>query len=539
MNADDRLDRQIRAALEWQAERDARRAPSLSQSARTVASRLGPEPPEIRPTVSLRPTSSRSVQLILVVLLLLALLAATIAIGSSLFRDPFQIQPGPFGLSRTCDVPMQRGTVLEVQRGTNPVTLYADGVLVVDESEAGGTSAATIEGAVVTERRLSPRGVDLLLERVAQAGLTPGCRTLRTRELSGSIRADHDGGTVHLSWSPAGELLFARQASIEEEVIVDALAESLEHPETWLPEDGWAEPVARHIIPERWLLTVNLIDTQVPPGSTLGLPSGRTLEGTDPRYDLVQLPDGVRPGDFGVGFPSPFSPAPRSSVRCGVVSRDEALTAATSIDALDIDEDGSDTLHNDDVTAEVSFGFEPILHPSDGCEGMLALHAQAAAPPEPSPFLPDGNLAHVNPCTIVSGAAMDVLGATEQRVAPSRQPLGEAANACFLATPALTEPVVPGANLSLYPRFIDRDNARRLAESLFGEGFVEESVDNDLSWRNTCPGTATPCGRAIALWSDRHFVVIEFDALLFPIDANVTDETARSFAAAIREGLPD
>ncbi len=145
MNADDRLDKQIRAALEWQVEQDALRAPSLSQSARVVASRLGPEPLEVRPTVSLRPASSRSIQILVVVLLLLALLAATIAIGSRLFRDQFQVQPGPFGLSATCDPPIQRGVVLEVERGANPVTLYSDGVLVVDESPASATSASTIE----------------------------------------------------------------------------------------------------------------------------------------------------------------------------------------------------------------------------------------------------------------------------------------------------------------------------------------------------------------------------------------------------------
>ena len=539
MNADDRLDQQIRAALEWQAERDARRAPSLSQSARTVASRLGPEPLEIRPHVSLRPTSSRSMQLILVVLLLLALLAATIAIGSNFFSDSFQVRPGPFGLSRPCGDPMQRDVVLEVRRGASPVTLYADGVLVVGESAAGGTFTATIEATAVTERRLSPRGVDLIMERVAEADLTPGCRTIRTRELSGSIGAMHDGRAVRLDWAPAINVMFTRQATAEEEVLVDTLAESLEHPEAWLPEDAWTDPVARRIVPERWLLTVSLIDTEVPPGSTLGLPSGRTLEGTDPRYDLVELPDGVKPGEFGRAFPSPFSTAPLSSVRCGAVSRDEALTAATSIDALDIDDSGADTLHNEDVTAEVSFTIEPILHASVDCEAAMARYGQVAPTPEPSQAAADGDLGHVDPCGFVSDAAMDILGTTEHRVGPSRQALGEAANACYLSGPALTQPVVAGANLSLYPNRVDRDNARRLAESLFGDGVIEEPVDDDLLWRYTCPGTATQCGRAIALWSDRYFVVIEFDSVLFPAEANVTDETARSFAAAVLDRLPD
>jgi hypothetical protein len=168
----------------------------------------------------------------------------------------------------------------------------------------------------------------------------------------------------------------------------------------------------------------------------------------------------------------------------------------------------------------------------------MAFHAQAAAPPESESPAPEGDLAHVDPCTLVSDAAMGVLGTTEQRVGPSRQPLGESANACFVSTPRLTEPVVAGANVSLYPKSVDRDNARRLAASLFGAGFVEEPVAADLLWTNTCPGGSTQCGRAIALWSDRYFVVIEFESLLFPTSANVTDETARSFAGAVLERLP-
>jgi len=80
---DSRLDQLIRSSLEWQAEQDARHAPSLATSARRVAERLGPQPAGHRPIVILRPGSGRSLQLLLAMLLLALLAAAaTIIVGS-------------------------------------------------------------------------------------------------------------------------------------------------------------------------------------------------------------------------------------------------------------------------------------------------------------------------------------------------------------------------------------------------------------------------------------------------------------------------
>lgn len=80
---DARLDQQIRAALEWQADQDARRAPSLATSARRVAERLGPQRARIGSVVTLRPAPGRGFQLLLTVILLgLLAAAATIIVGS-------------------------------------------------------------------------------------------------------------------------------------------------------------------------------------------------------------------------------------------------------------------------------------------------------------------------------------------------------------------------------------------------------------------------------------------------------------------------
>jgi hypothetical protein len=101
---DDRLDQQIRAALAWQADRDASRAPSLATSARRVAERLGPQPASFGSVVTLRPASGRGFQLLLTVILLgLLAAAATIIVGTWK-----QAPTVPTGLSGPLDV--ARGT---------------------------------------------------------------------------------------------------------------------------------------------------------------------------------------------------------------------------------------------------------------------------------------------------------------------------------------------------------------------------------------------------------------------------------------------
>jgi hypothetical protein len=93
---DDRLDQLIHTSLEWQAERAARRAPSLANSVRAVAERLGPQPPVLAPVVVARPGSGRSLHLILAVILL-ALLAAAAAIVIGSWRQESTLPTGPTG----------------------------------------------------------------------------------------------------------------------------------------------------------------------------------------------------------------------------------------------------------------------------------------------------------------------------------------------------------------------------------------------------------------------------------------------------------
>ena len=98
MNPDERFDQQIRAALEWHVERDARRAPSLAQSAHAVARRLGPQGARRGSVIGARQDPFGGLQIALL-LMLMALLAIGIAVGSDLVRLPTRPAVAPFGLA--------------------------------------------------------------------------------------------------------------------------------------------------------------------------------------------------------------------------------------------------------------------------------------------------------------------------------------------------------------------------------------------------------------------------------------------------------
>jgi hypothetical protein len=91
MYDDERLDRTIRAALTWEADRAARSQPTLGTAAGQVAERLAPEPTLRRPRIVLFPGSEeagRRVQPILVALILLAALMAGLAVVGALSMAP-------------------------------------------------------------------------------------------------------------------------------------------------------------------------------------------------------------------------------------------------------------------------------------------------------------------------------------------------------------------------------------------------------------------------------------------------------------------
>jgi len=104
---DDRLDQLLRASLAWQADRDARRAPSLERSVHVVADRLGQ--PRSRPgTIGWVRQGWTSGLQIALTLLLLTLLAIGIGVGSGLVPVPSRLSVPPFGLAANGQVAYER-----------------------------------------------------------------------------------------------------------------------------------------------------------------------------------------------------------------------------------------------------------------------------------------------------------------------------------------------------------------------------------------------------------------------------------------------
>ena len=254
---DDRLDQLIHDALAWQADEVAAAQPSLGTAMQRLAERVPPTTVVSRPRVVFLP-NARPVNpfaTVLLLLVLLALLATGIVVGALLLqRLAPDIRPGPFGFAGACQVEHSAGVALEFSTDTvddaghmaDVTRLYASGALVRDLSVLGETRASAVRGARYTERRLHPRGIALVFDRLAEAGLGPGCRWLHTSGSSGRITASTPVGSMQAVWGEdAGARALARVLTEAEEAELTALSDALAHPESWLPEDGWTDPAER------------------------------------------------------------------------------------------------------------------------------------------------------------------------------------------------------------------------------------------------------------------------------------------------------
>src|SRR5688572_6607375 len=254
MNGDERFDQVLRAALEWQADDAARRMPSMEQSVRRLAERLGTEPERTRPLITVRAGTGRGLQLI-TLLLLLALAAVAIASGAAerFLRPPFE--PPRFGYTGACFTPDRDGIVYTAAVDEQPLVLLEDGRLIQLLSAAGEARSAILDTAGGLERRLSGRGIDLVLDRVAETIPEPGCRHLRATASTGEISVFTPAGLVELSWHPSNN---GRRLTLEEEAAAEALELALAQPETWLPADAWQAAAAERVRPDRLAVMVEL-----------------------------------------------------------------------------------------------------------------------------------------------------------------------------------------------------------------------------------------------------------------------------------------
>lgn len=542
---DDRLDQLIRSSLEWQAEQDARRAPSLATSARRVAERLGPQPAGLRSVVTLRPGPGRSLQLFLAVILLAAL-AAAVAVGTGLIRLP-QPPPDvrPFGVGGTCSWtgPVE-GVVFTVQTADVPTTLYEDGSLVTDRSSLGQSKLSAITGIEYAERRLSPVGIALVKDRIAAAGVVEGCRSIQTRESAGSIIVRTAEGSGELYWNPQlGQYHFARLASSEEEMAARDLAEALEHPEAWLPEDAWVAVPGDRIAAAQWVVLITLVPTDIPRGAGVPLPNGITLDGSDPRYAGVILPDGQEPSTFGVQVPATVSGThPRASVRCGMLSTDDAIRLAQSLDSMALGTHNEGDLYTTDLSHGVVIAIRPSIPAGYECDSTVAdlirsgvWMVPSSPAPEPAPEL-DG----VDPCALVPPSVDVHLGGVEtRRPHPAELQTGLPGAACHLVVTRFMYYDLRRAGVRFYKGVVDHEVAAEIALSVLGDLAADESIRAQPSWVNACLASSLPCAGAIVVWSNPYLIVIDFGRDETGQYWDVTLDTARAIAGEIVEELPE
>ncbi|HSL76985.1 MAG TPA: hypothetical protein VK867_08575, partial [Candidatus Limnocylindrales bacterium] len=420
MNFDDRLDRDVRNALEWRAEHRARRAPNLTESSSVVAMRIAPGGRRIEPVVVGRPTSNRSLQFLVVALLLLGVAIAAWVVGAPQLRQSVPFQPVPFGFAGPCDEPADESIVYSVYADETPTTLFRDGLLLTSLQRADGTRIDFFGTQDTLQRRLNDRGIRLVEERIAASDIS-GCRYLRASVTSGEIRLSTPDGPAALFWHPAnGAGQFLRSMTPQEERAATELMTSLRSPEAWLPDDAWTDSVERRLTPDQWYVLVDVSPSGYGPGDRVTLSTGEVLNGSDPRYELVVLPGGQEPATFGALLPAA---AGQPRTRCGVVSTAEARALAESLDSIPLAMDDVEELFTTDLRTKVFVYIASAApHPPD-CARLVTERQRMAAAPPTTPLATPGpadDFAWVDPCNLLPPSAEELIpGATDRRKGPA------------------------------------------------------------------------------------------------------------------------
>lgn len=533
MNADERFDQRLRAALEWQADEAARRLPSLERSVQQLAERLGPEQQRAPSMVVGQARSGHGLQLVFGLLLLMLLLAAVLAVGALLQPKP-PIQPPRFGFAGSCFGDQLDGAVLTVAEDDTSIVLYEDGSHITLLGTTGAARSEIFDTGGI-ERRLTDSGIELVLARVAETLPEPGCRHLRSETETGQLAIFASGGLVELSWHPSNN---GRRLTTDEEAEAEALEQALAQPESWLPDDAFVERTPRQAAPEGWLVFVELTPSGFAAGQDVPLEDGGVLEGTDPRYARVVLPDGQEPAAFG----EQVAVRDGTSVRCGVLGTVDARRLSDSLDALPLAMHDDEALYTTDLTSRVFIYIATAYPEEPDCADAAKGQVPPAPTPEPAPVTPgpEFDLASIDPCDLIPADAIALLadgGRTEAQ--PSSLSLGIPARACSLVTGAPLSPTMQQAVLTLYPMRVDLEAAAALALSVMGGGTVEETIAGRPAWVNECLAAELECRGSIAAWSGSFLVIAEFPAEFPGGPSIVTPTRGRAFVEAVVANLPE
>ncbi|CAN5610299.1 hypothetical protein BH23CHL7_BH23CHL7_07270 [soil metagenome] len=531
MITDERLDQLIRAALEREAETAAEHQPGLHEAVNRVASRLAPATRVGRPRLILAPGETGTLNLLTLVLLLTALLALALYIGSLLFVPP---PPPPFGFAGSCQIDRMGGLAFDEPRNEmivayEELAIYADGRWVEHVSQDPQTAADEVTGAAILQRRLSPRGLRLLDQRILATGLTPGNRQLATDEAQGSLDARTSQGLICARWGPVADA-YSYRLDEEHEARLVELTAALKDPQDWLPPEAWQESAARRLTPDHWLVLVTVRPYIPPPDQPTTLPNGEEVEGDDPRYALVEMPGGAEPIEFGVPVPVGAFEGPGSTARCGSTSLDETVALASSIDALERGpfelgtDEHSRAVYGPGLTTTVEFGWQPIYGAGYDCVAMVQDREWLTEPlPTSSPPPVVGELAGFDPCLLVPSEAAAALGTDTTTRTRSRLLLGLSANACVAvdsSVPPIDDPSYqpppneppPGwrASVTLYPVRQPRAAVPDLLKTAYGSTPAGGMRDGHPVWTVACDPPSEFCADVLVGWADSRVLLFEF-----------------------------
>ena len=443
-----------------------------------------------------------------IALALVALLIITIGIavvGGLLRIDRNDPDDGnPFALAgpvANCDQTLPEGVLVRVIDSTDQIqlTVYEDGLVVSGFPTDWGTSAAVGLDGSWSQRRLTPDGVQLLIDALTSS--LPSCQSF---ESAGhfDIRA-RAGPGVH-SIGLGGSVLETRVTTPAQAASVDDIVARLEDPDLGLPagswEDGW-----HSYVPERWRFSLQFHG-----------PTDRGL----PRSDGIVLPDGSDLRSFGAELPIDSmdpSAAPQglSMLRCAVTNSEEArameaiLTAAggspedyggwSFTNGEQVGELGGFPLHN-----LVSITVAGLLPHEPDC---LTEVPGATPTPAPGPSIPADEPAPLAdacdyiPAALVSEVIGPINGDTEHYP-------GWSTDWAFC-----WHPVEPGGlAIGASRRPLPADRAADQARALFGDvGFSSEQIAGHDVFFNGCESTEGQCRASVAISVAPHFVVITWE----------------------------
>jgi len=482
-------------------------------------------PPELADSVDRIPdgTTSPAVDRRRLTLLLLAatlavLVAGTaLALAAGLLPAPWTPPDRPIpalGLGSDCGPPAPDDVLVRLTdgggRGTarRELRLYDDGRFVEIRPDYASPEAE------FRQLLLTESGVRSMLNRISEAGIEPGCRSLYADADGRSLQVSSPEGTAQVWWGR--EYGGLRPLGEAELAVLDRLALELADPASWMGASDLVTSAFEAFVPERWRVHVQVLDSGNQPGDILETAEGVVFDGANPDFARLRLPGGVSPDEYGE------PEGDDDTFRCGEVEADEAERLVQSLAAARASHVPNDVweVFSEDLSTSYVIQVIAIVSDAEGC--AIAEGGVGELQPTMSPA-PDENLGHVDPCALIAPAVEDVATGEPTRWDTSL-PLDGRSSACSV-------PVGQGygsIDITLRSRSTGLDEARWWVEALFGPRALELPLDGGISWENACLAEELPCERAIAVLVRDHLLVVRLQAGPGEIDVDI-----RALAAGV------